>query len=314
MLSEAKAWHRKHIFDLDDFSREEIEIVFHTADAMKEILSREIKRVPTLRGKTVVTLFYEPSTRTRASFELAAKTLGADVVSIAAASASIAKGESLVDTVRTLEALGADVLVLRHPSSGAPYLAAEHFPHSIINAGDGKHAHPTQALLDLYTIREVKGRLEGLKVVIVGDILHSRVARSNIWGLSLMGAQVVLCGPPTLLPPGLAKAYPWLSIEYKLERALQGADVVMALRLQKERHEAGFLPDIESYICEYQITTERLAIADPGVLLMHPGPVNEGVELASDVTYGERSLIQTQVRNGVAIRMALLYLLCGGKE
>ncbi|MEK7281341.1 MAG: aspartate carbamoyltransferase catalytic subunit, partial [Chloroflexota bacterium] len=222
----------RHILDLDDFSPGDVELVFNTAEAMKEILSREIKRVPTLRGKTVVTLFYEPSTRTRASFELAAKNLSADVVSVTSTTSSVVKGESLVDTIRTLESLGADVIVLRHPCSGAPNLAAQSTSVSIINAGDGWHAHPTQALLDLYTVREVKKKLDGLKVVIVGDVLHSRVARSNIWGFSLMGADVVLCGPPPLLPSWWGKAYPWVRLEWDVERALDGADVVMALRLQ----------------------------------------------------------------------------------
>ncbi|MFQ5827079.1 MAG: aspartate carbamoyltransferase catalytic subunit [Dehalococcoidia bacterium] len=305
-------WHHRHILDLDDFSREEIELVFDTADAMKEILSREIKRVPTLRGKTVVTLFYEPSTRTRASFELAAKNLSADVVSMASATSSVVKGESLVDTIYTLEALGADVIVIRHQESGAPYLAARYTQKSIINGGDGWHAHPTQALLDLFTIRERRGGVAGLKAVIVGDILHSRVARSNIWGLTTMGAEVTVCAPPTLIPHEFGPAFPGVAVETNLEGALEGADVVMALRLQKERQESGLLPSLREYIALYQINEARLKRAKPDALVLHPGPVNEGVELSLEVARGRQSVIDTQVANGVAIRMALLYLLVGG--
>lgn len=305
-----KRWRYGHILDLEDFSREEMELIFETADAMKGILTREIKKVPTLRGKNVVTLFYEPSTRTRASFELAAKALSADVVSIASATSSVEKGESLVDTIRTLEALGADVIVLRHPQSGAPYLAAQHSQKSIINAGDGWHAHPTQALLDIYTMREKLGNIAGLKVTIVGDILHSRVARSNIWGLAALGAQVVVCGPPTLLPASFGQVYP-VKVEVSLERAIESAQVVMALRLQKERQEGGLLPHLREYIAVYQVNRQRLALAHPEALLMHPGPVNEGVEVSSDVRECAQSVIDTQVTNGVAIRMALLYLLLG---
>lgn len=309
----ALRWGHPHILDLDTFSPQDIEQVLQTADAMKEVLGRPIRRVPTLRGKTVAILFYEPSTRTRASFELAAKTLSADVVSIAAATSSTVKGESLVDTVRTLEAMGVDVIVLRHPQSGAPYLAARHTGRSIVNGGDGWHAHPTQALLDLYTIRERLGRLAGLRAVIVGDILHSRVARSNLYGMAAVGMEVTVCGPPTLLPPAFVQAFPWARRETHLEAALEGADVVMALRLQRERQESGLLPSMEEYIARYQITPERLALARPGALVMHPGPVNQGVELSPEVSYGAASLIETQVANGVAVRMALLYLILGGE-
>ncbi len=306
---------RKHVLDLDDFTRDEIELVLETADAMKEVLSRPIKRVPALRGKTVVNLFYEASTRTRVSFELAAKNLSADVVNVAAAGSSVAKGESLVDTVRTLQALGGDMVVMRHAQSGAPYLVAQHIDGSVLNAGDGWHAHPTQALLDLYTVRERLGRIEGLLVVIVGDILHSRVARSNIWGFTTMGAHVTLCGPPTLLPVlGQDSPYlPNLRVETDFDRAIDGADVVMALRLQKERQQGGLLPSIREYVELYQLNAGRLAKAKPGALVMHPGPMNEGVEISPEVAYGAQSVIEGQVTNGVAIRMALLYLLAGGR-
>ena len=304
-------WQHRHILDLDDFSPHEIELVLNTADAMKEVLSRQVKKVPTLRGKTVATLFYEPSTRTRLSFELAAKSLSADVVNLSTPVSSVVKGESLVDTVRTLESLGIDVLIMRHHQAGAPYLAAQHADVSLINAGDGIHAHPTQALLDLYTIRRRRGRIDGIKVVIIGDIKHSRVARSNIWGLSKMGARVVLCAPPTLLPLGLDEALPPVVVEYKLEHALDGADVVMALRLQRERQNSGLLPSIREYIQLYQVNEERLRAAKPDALVLHPGPVNEGIELTPDVVCGAQSVIREQVRNGVAVRMALLYLLMG---
>jgi aspartate carbamoyltransferase catalytic subunit len=285
------------------------------------VCSSDLRRVPTLRGTIVATLFYETSTRTRSSFELAAKALGADVVSVAAGASSVQKGESLVDSARTLQAIGADILVMRHRHSGAPYLVASHVDISVINAGDGWHAHPTQALLDAYTIQQHLGDLRGKKVVIVGDILHSRVARSNIWGLTTMGAQVVLCGPPTLLPWGLRpgnrgnenRALPPVEVDTNLDRAIEGADVVMALRLQLERQQAGLLPSLREYMRLYQVDEERLARAKPSVLVMHPGPVNEGIELSPAVAHGTRSVIEEQVTNGVAVRMALLYLLAKGR-
>jgi len=313
----AAIWQHHHILDVDDFSREEIELVFSTTQAMKEVLSRPIKRVPALRGKTLITLFYEPSTRTRLSFELAAKNLGADAVSLSAPVSSVTKGESLVDTVSTLEALGADIVVMRHPHSGAPDIAAKYTKASIINAGDGCHAHPTQALLDLYTIQEHKSSLKGLKAVIIGDILHSRVARSNIWGLTTMGVEVTLCGPPNLLPIELGKPnhhLPPANIEHDIELALDGADVVMALRLQLERQQSGLLPSIREYIQLYQLTEARLARAKPDALVLHPGPVNEDIEIASAIVHGPQSLINEQVSNGVAVRMALLYILAGSQK
>jgi len=310
-------WRHHHILDVDDFTQEEIELVFHTTQVMKEVMSRPIKRVPALRGKTIITLFYEPSTRTRLSFELAAKNLGADVANLSASVSSVAKGESLVDTLSTLQALGADIVVMRHPQSGAPYIAAKYIEASIINAGDGWHAHPTQALLDLYTIYEHKGSLNGLKAVIIGDIMHSRVARSNMWSLTTMGAEVTLCCPPTLLPVGLSGQHrhlPSVSIQPNIELALDGADMVMALRLQLERQQSGLLPSIREYIQLYQLTEARLARAKPDALVFHPGPVNEGIEISPAVAHGPQSVINEQVANGVAVRMALLYLLAGSQK
>ncbi len=308
-------WRHHHILDVDDFTAEEIETVFNTTRAMKEVLSRPIKRVPTLRGKTIVNLFYEPSTRTRLSFELAAKYLSADVVNLNASVSSVAKGESLVDTLGTLQALGTDIIVMRHPHSGAPYTATRYTEASIVNAGDGWHAHPTQALLDLYTIYEHKPSLKGLKAVIIGDIMHSRVARSNMWGLTTMGIEVTLCCPPTLLPIGLGEGHlPPVNIEPNIELALDKADIVMTLRLQRERQKSGLLPSIREYIQLYQLTEARLGRAKPDALVLHPGPVNEGVEISPAVAHGPQSVINEQVSNGVAVRMALLYLLSGSQK
>ncbi|MBI2760751.1 MAG: aspartate carbamoyltransferase catalytic subunit [Chloroflexi bacterium] len=315
-------WTRRHVLDLDDFAASEIEAVMETTDAMREVLNRDVPRLPTLRGTTVATLFYEASTRTRASFELAGKALGADVINVSASGSSVEKGESLIDTVRTLQAIGVDVLVMRHGSSGAPYLAARNLNAAVINGGDGWHAHPTQALLDLYTMRQHLGDLHGRTVTIVGDILHSRVARSNLWGLTAMGARVVVCAPPTLLPAGLGRTLPDgdelglppVHVEHDLRRALDGADVVMTLRLQKERMHSGLIPSLREYSRRYEITTDSLRYARPGALVMHPGPMNEGVEIAPDVAYGLQSRIEEQVTNGVAVRMALLYLIRGGRR
>lgn len=315
----ATGWQRQHLLDLDELSREEIELIFQTADAMKEVLARDVPRLPTLRGTTIVTLFYEDSTRTRASFELAGKVLGADVINISSSGSSVQKGETLLDTVRTIQAIGADLLVLRHGASGAPYLAARESTCRIVNAGDGWHAHPTQALLDAYTIRSKLGDLRGRKIVIVGDVAHSRVVRSNIWGLSTLGAEVVVCGPPTLLPFGLdaineraageERDFPPVRVELDLNQAIADADVVMALRLQRERQQSGLLPSLREYARLYQITNDRLAHAKPDAFVLHPGPMNEGVEISADVAHGSRSLIEEQVSNGVAVRMAILYLL-----
>ncbi len=312
-------WRHHHVLDLDDFSREEIELVLDIADAMAEVLQREVKRVPTLRGRTVVTMFYEPSTRTRASFELAAKNLSADTVNLDATRSSVTKGESLLDTLRTIQALGADIIIMRHHHSGAPYIAARYINASIINAGDGWHAHPSQALLDIYTIHKHLGGLTDRKIVIIGDITHSRVARSNIWGMSTMGAKVVLCGPPTLLPPGLKEfivhcRLSQVSVETEIEAAIKDADVVMPLRLQVERQQSGLLPSLREYVQLYQINGPRLSLARPGALVMHPGPMNEGIEISPEVARSTQSVIEEQVTNGVAVRMALLYLVAGGKS
>lgn len=315
--STASAWRHHHIFDLDDFTPDEIELVLHVSDAMREVLSRPVKKVPALRGKTVLTLFYENSTRTRLSFELAAKSLSADVSNLAASTSSVAKGESLVDTFLTLESLGADVVIMRHPASGAPNLASHYVKASVVNAGDGWHAHPTQALLDMYTMKSHKGSLQGLKVTIIGDVKHSRVSRSNIWGLNTMGAQVTVCSPPTLLPVGLDKNgsdFPSVKVEMDINKALKDADVVMVLRLQLERMQSGLLPSLREYSQLYQLNDTRLALAKPGALVMHPGPMNEGLEIASSVAHCSQSVINEQVSNGVAVRMALLYLLAGGKK
>jgi aspartate carbamoyltransferase catalytic subunit len=312
-------WRHRHLLDVDVLSWADIELVMRTTDAMREVLARPIAKVPALRGRNVTILFYEASTRTRVSFEVAAKNLSADVVNIAAATSSVTKGESLIDTVRTVEALGAQMLVIRHPVSGAPYLAAEAFSGSVLNGGDGWHAHPTQALLDLYTLRSRfdSGSLAGRKIVILGDVLHSRVARSNLWTLTAAGADVWLCGPATLLRGFEAWARRGAAagrrfhVTTSIADALRDADAVMALRIQKERMAAGLLPSLREYAARYGLTRERLALARPGAVVMHPGPMNEGVEIAPDVAAGAQSLIEEQVRNGVAVRMALLYLLAG---
>ncbi len=315
---------RRHVLDLDDFSPAEISAVLESTQGMAEVLGRDIKKVPTLRGRVVVTLFYEASTRTRVSFEEAGKVLSADVINVSASASSVEKGESLINTALTLQAMGVDIVVIRHPHSGAPNLLARHLETvGVINGGDGIHAHPTQALLDLYTVQQRLGGVKGLKVVIVGDVLHSRVARSNIWGFAKMGARVVLCGPPTLLPlemlrgredgavpPPLAA----VEVETDLDKAVQDADVVMALRLQSERQQAGFLPGLREYTRRWQVTEQRLSLASPEVLVMHPGPMNEGIEISSAVAHGVKSAIQQQVTNGVAVRMALLYHLCRGRK
>ena len=310
-------WRHRHLLDVDALTSADLDLVMRTADAMREVLARPIAKVPALRGRNVTILFYEASTRTRVSFEVAAKNLSADVVNIAAATSSVTKGESLVDTVRTVEALGAGMLVIRHGVSGAPYLAAEVFGGPVLNGGDGWHAHPTQALLDLYTMRSRLGDVAGRKVVILGDVLHSRVARSNLWSLTTAGADLWLCGPPTLLR-GFeawaghgAAAGRRFTVTSDVDAALRDADVVMALRIQRERMASGLLPSLREYAARYGLTRERLALAQPEALVMHPGPMNEGVEIAADVAAGAQSVITDQVTNGVAIRMAMLYLLAG---
>lgn len=300
----------KDMVGLRNITADEIELVLNTAEAMKGIINRQIKKVPTLRGRTVITVFYEASTRTRTSFELAAKYLSADTVGITAATSSVSKGESLKDTARNLAAMGADVVVLRHPMAGAAELLANTLSASVINAGDGAHEHPSQALLDLFTAREKKGRLEGLKVAVVGDILHSRVARSDIWGYTRMGAEVRLAGPATLMPKGIEKT--GARVCGNIEEALEGADVVNVLRIQTERQQQGLFPSLREYSRMFCINRERLRLAAPDALLMHPGPMNRGIEISPDVADGLQSVITGQVTNGVAVRMALLYLLIGG--
>jgi aspartate carbamoyltransferase catalytic subunit len=300
----------KDVIGLRDVPAEEIRLILDTAEPMKEIIQRQIKKVPILRGRTVVTVFYEASTRTRASFELAAKYLSADTVGIAAATSSISKGESLKDTARTIAAMGAVLVVLRHPMAGAAELLGKTVKAAVINAGDGAHEHPTQALLDLYTVREKKGRLEGLKIAIIGDILHSRVARSDIWGFTRMGAEVRLAGPATLMPPGIEKL--GAVVCETPEEALAGADVVIVLRIQLERQQEGLFPGLREYANLFGINRERLKLAARDALLMHPGPLNRGIEITTDIADGLQSVINEQVTNGVAVRMALLYLLIGG--
>ncbi len=317
IASEATAWTRKDLHETDTLSQAEVNLVMETADGMREVRSRPVAKVATLRGVTVITLFYEQSTRTRASFEVAAKALGADVVNLTASGSSVEKGETLIDTVRTLEAIGADLVVMRHGKSGAPYLAARHTSAGIINGGDGTHAHPTQALLDLFTMRRHVGDLAGKKVVIVGDVLHSRVTRSNLWTLLSAGADVTLCGPATLLPKTLASQTSELgrcTVTSNMDEAVAGADVVMALRMQKERQDKGLIPSLREYIAGYQVNARRLGLARPGALVMHPGPMNEGIEISPEVAHGMASVIEEQVANGVAVRMAILFLMATARH
>lgn len=306
-------WTRRHVLDTDDWSRGEIEAVLETTGAMNEVLSRPIRKAPPLRGKTVILFFAEASTRTRVSFELAAKALSADVTNITASGSSVEKGETLFDTVRTLEALGGDIVVMRHGSSGAPYFVAERIDAPVINAGDGWHAHPTQGLLDAYTLRTALGDLAGKRIVIVGDVLHSRVARSDINTFLPLGAQVTLSGPPTLMPAAwrCGALPPAVSYEPDLDRAIDGAHAVIALRLQKERQEGGLLPSLREYTRVWGLTEARVARMRPEAPVLHPGPMNEGIEIDAAVAHGARSLVERQVTNGVAVRMALLYLLVG---
>ncbi len=301
---------KKDILDMESLSVEEIELILDTAESLKEISTRAIKKVPTLRGKTVVHFFYEPSTRTRTSFEIAAKRLSADTVSLSASTSSMVKGETLVDTARNLEAMNPDAVILRHNAAGAPHMIARLVQASVVNAGDGMHAHPTQALLDMMTVREKKGRLSGLRIAIMGDIAHSRVARSNTVGFIKMGAHVVLAGPPTMIPKGVETL--GAPVTYHIQEAVKGADVIMALRIQKERQRPFLFPSEREYAQCYGLTTEGLTGAKDDVLIMHPGPINRGVEIAPEVADGPYSVILEQVANGVALRMAILYLLLGG--
>ena len=302
----------RHLLSIADLSPEEIVFILDTAEVMKEIGSRPIKKVPTLRGQTIVNLFFEPSTRTRMSFELAEKRLSADTLSIAASTSSIVKGETLVDMALSLEAMAPDMIVLRHAASGASQLLAGLCRSRVINAGDGMHEHPTQALLDALTIRDHKGRIGGLKLAIIGDLLHSRVLRSNLLLLKALGADVWVCSPPTLMPPGIERF--GVRATTSVDEAVEGADAIMMLRIQLERMQGHFFPSLREYFALFGMTTERLRRAKPDVIIMHPGPMNREVEIASEVADGPGSVILEQVANGVAVRMAVLYLLAGGVE
>jgi aspartate carbamoyltransferase catalytic subunit len=299
----------RHLLGIEPLTPSDIQTILDTAASLREILDRPIKKVPTLRGKTVINLFYEPSTRTRSSFEVAERVLSADSLSIAPGTSSATKGETLLDTVQNLDAMKPDMVILRHQSSGSAHFLARHCRPAIVNAGDGFHEHPTQALLDGLTLREKKGRLKGLRVAIVGDILHSRVARSNLWLLTKMGADVILCGPPTLIPPGIEALAP---VTYRIDEALEGADAIMMLRIQRERMTGGYFPSTREYHIRFGLTEARARRAGKDVVILHPGPMNRGVEIASEVADGPYSVILDQVTNGVAVRMAVLYLLLGG--
>src|SRR5437879_679921 len=300
----------KDLVGLEYLSPDQIRLILDTAEPFKEVSERPIKKVPALRGKTIVNLFFEASTRTRISFEFAEKRLSADTVNVAVAGSSVSKGETLVDTARNLEAMRIDMVVIRHHASGAAQFLGDRIRSNVINAGDGKHEHPTQGLLDLLTLRDRFGRIEGLKVAICGDVLHSRVARSNIWGLLKLGAEVAVCGPPTLIPPGLRDL--GVAVLHRIDDAIAWADALNVLRLQLERMEAGFIPSLREYNRVFGVTRERLGRACKNLVIMHPGPINRGVEIDSDVADGPDSVILPQVTNGVAIRMAVLYLLAGG--
>ncbi len=305
-------WTRKDLLGLEDLSREELELILATAESFKEVSTREIKKVPALRGKTVVNLFYEPSTRTRVSFEIAAKRLSADVINITSETSSVRKGETLIDTGRNIEALKVDIIVVRHNYSGAAVMLARHVRASVINAGDGWHEHPTQALLDVFTLKEKLGRIEGLNVSIVGDIAHSRVARSNIWGLTKLGARVMVCAPQMLIPPAIEEM--GVKVTSDIDEALRNADAVNVLRMQFERDEENAFPQQLEYFKNFGITQERLEKAKKDIIVMHPGPLNRGIEIASDVADGANSVILEQVTNGIAVRMAALFLVAQANE
>jgi len=303
---------RKDMLGIIDLSREEIDLILDTAESFKEISTRKIKKVPTLRGKTVITLFFEASTRTRTSFEIAAKRLSADTINISASTSSVVKGETLIDTAKNLESMNPDIIIIRHSAAGAAHILSGLLEQSIINAGDGAHEHPTQALLDMLTIREKKGAMEGLKIAIVGDIAHSRVARSNIYGLTKMGADVAICGPAMMIPRDIDQM--GVSVYYKMEDAIRNADVVMMLRMQLERQERNLFPSLREYANHFSLNRDNINLAKDDVLVMHPGPINRGVEITPEIADGPHSVILEQVTNGVAVRMALLYLLSGGRK
>ena len=305
---------RKDLLGIEELSVEEINLILDTAETFRDINNRRIKKVPTLRGKTIINLFFEASTRTRTSFEIAGKRLSADTINITASSSSVVKGETLIDTAQNLEAMAPDAIVIRHGSSGAPHQIAKYVKSAVINAGDGAHEHPTQALLDAFTIRRSKGKIAGLKIAIIGDVLHSRVARSNAYLLSKLGAEVVFAGPNTLLPHGFEKQFGG-SVKFaaNVNDAIADADVVMMLRIQMERQSGGFFPSLKEYSIHYGLNMKRLALAKSDAIVLHPGPINRGVEIESDVADGSTSLILDQVAHGVAVRMAVLYLLAGGE-
>ena len=303
---------RKDLLGLEELTAEEIGFILETAESFVEISERPIKKVPVLRGLTVVNLFFEPSTRTRTSFELAEKRLSADTVNISASTSSAVKGETLKDTAKNIEAMSIDMLVVRHSAPGAAHFLASVLSCPVINAGDGSHEHPTQALLDLFTVKRKLGRIEGLRIAIVGDILHSRVARSNIWGFTKMGAEVIVCGPPTLIPPEIESL--GVEISFDLEQTIRDVDVIMMLRIQTERLEESFFPSIREYSELFGLDSEKLKHAKPDVIIMHPGPLNRGVEITPEVADGPYSVILEQVRYGLAVRMAVLYLLSGGES
>jgi aspartate carbamoyltransferase catalytic subunit len=305
------AWNRKHLLDIESLSADEITIVLDTARAFKAVGERAIKKVPALRGKTVVNLFVEPSTRTRTSFELSEQRLSADIINFSADASSLKKGETLKDTVKNLEAMNVDFIVIRHSASGAPHFLARVLDAHVINAGDGAHEHPTQALLDTLTIREKKGSIAGLNVTILGDVLFSRVARSDIWALTKLGAKVTLCGPSTLVPKTFEQM--GCRVTHDVDSAIRGADVINLLRIQHERQRKSAFPSINEYTKLFGLDKQRLALTKPDVLIMHPGPINRGVEIDSDIADGERSVILEQVTNGLAVRMAVLFLINGGK-
>lgn len=301
---------RRHILGLESLAGEEIKGILDTAVSMKQVSTRDVKKVPALRGITCINLFFEPSTRTRSSFEIAEKRLSADVLNFSLDQSSVLKGESLLDTARNLEAMGAGIIVMRHPMSGAPWLLTRELNCSIINAGDGQHEHPSQALLDMFTVRELKGDIEGLSVLIVGDILHSRVARSNIWGFLKLGASVSVVGPPTMIPRGIESL--GVGVYHDLDKALEGKDVVMMLRIQRERQVGEIFPSLREYSRFFGLTPTRLELANPDAIVMHPGPINRGVELSSEIADSGRSVILDQVVNGIAVRMAMLYTVVSG--
>jgi aspartate carbamoyltransferase catalytic subunit len=303
-------WTKKDILDIESLSRDEISLILETASGLKGISERPIKKVPTLRGKTIVLFFVEPSTRTRVSFDIAAKRLSADSISISASSSSLVKGETLIDTARNIEAMRPDILVIRHSSAGAPHLLAKHLSVSVVNAGDGMHAHPTQALLDMMTVLEIKKDFSGLKVAIIGDIAHSRVARSNIIGFTRMGASVTIAGPPTMMPAGIEDL--GAAVARNVDAAIDGADVIMMLRIQKERQKHFLMPSEREYAERFGLNRSRLKRIRHDALIMHPGPINRGVEISPEAADGPHSIILEQVTNGVAVRMAVFYLLAGG--